>query len=163
MPPCMYIHTHPCMHALTQPAKQSLQQPYKNNYCHPVNQLWDVCTPLRNLGLVQANSSASNPQEDFPGLGHEKWSLVPGFIAFTYLLQSTQLYILGPVGLVSTREAAHPAIIKHQWIPGEANAQLCPTVLVSPNGVGVVMELWIHDLSSCKLISLFSSELQFNS
>ena len=70
---------------------------------------------------------------------------IPGYAAFGVvvsvskklftLLQSTQLFKWGPGGLVSTREAAHPAGIN--W------GSKCPTVLVLLSGVKVVVEPWV--------------------
>ena len=72
----LHIHMHVCMHTQTHRhtdtqththtyllhhmhTKQSKSKAHsshtKHSYCHPTNQHWDACAPLRLLSLVQAN------------------------------------------------------------------------------------------------------------
>ena len=40
-----------------------------------------------------------------------------------------------------------PTQLQHQWVPGVYWGSKCSTVLVSFSSVGVVVELWVCDLS----------------
>ena len=39
----------------------------KHSYCHPTNQHWGACTPLRHLNLAQTNPPGAG-QDECPGL-----------------------------------------------------------------------------------------------
>ena len=60
----LHTHTHAhYQHTQTQTHHTHTSKAYgshtKHSYCHPANQDWDACAPLRRLSLVQANPSGA--------------------------------------------------------------------------------------------------------